>query len=1514
MGMNRLVVWAIAGTTAACFMGLDANAVRADGLVPATDGTGTQVIPNGNTFDITGGTTSSDNQNLFHSFEQFNLLTGESATFITNPDILNILSRVSGGNPSIINGLLQVSGSNANLFLLNPNGILLGPDSALNLQGSFTAVTADQVNFATGVFGTVGTPDYAALVGSPQGFSFSLENPASIVNAGTLSVGAGESLVLIGGQVLQTGTLSAPGGEVVISAVEGGRLVRIAQDGRLLNLEVETLTAAVPAGLTAVSPQALPELLTGSAIATATNVTVNPDGTVQLIGGETVSTAPGAATVSGRVDTSGSQGGQILVLGTDVAIADAQLNASGTTGSGQINIGGNFQGSGPLPNALTTTMAADSTLRADALDTGDGGTVILWAEGTTRFAGTISAQGGLNGGDGGLVETSGRAQLTVEPTAQVNTLAPNGDRGVWLLDPAELTVVNDGTGTASIDTDAGVNAPDTATTIEASTVVTGLEFTDVTLQADNLISINAAIDASDNLVPGNLTLDAPTVNLNDKITLSTLTFPFPTLDGTATTVNVQPVGEIADALDIVVNGGTVNLAAATFQEADTIRIFQDVTINGADRDRTILDGQNAFTVLSVFSPNTVNLNNVTIADGQGVEGGPGGIENLGGELLITNSRILNHEGSEAGGGIANTGGLTLADSVLSGNIITNDAGGGAAIFNAGRLEVINSTLEGNTALIQGGGLLNSPGAIANIRNSTIAGNSGSFGNGGGIVNEGTLTVSNSTINGNIAAQNGGGILNEGTLTVSNSTISRNIARAGDGGGILNEGALSVSNSTISGNSATGEGGGISNLGGVLDVTSTLLSGNEAATGPNLANSGSFGNGGNNLFGANGDAGVTGVSPGGSDLVPSVPVERILDFFAQDNGGLTNTIALPPGSPAIDAGSGTAADQRGVAVVNGIRDIGAFESRGFTIAIQTGDAQTTLINEPFATPLTVLVRSPFGEPVGGGEVVFDVATVEGASASLSLGRVPLSIASGAPVSQATASITAIANDTTGTYPVTATLDNTNDSVAFALTNTTTVVPPEPPEPPPANEPDCPEGDCTTLVQEPPEPPPRRTARDRSNDSPDYEAEFVTAFEDYLGVEAMAFQDIDALERAETITGVAPALVYARFVPNTEEPTVANRERGIETAAKERSSAETVIAQTERRQTPADIGDEAVLELVLVTPGNEPQRFRTNATRGQALAAVRQLHLELTDRTRRRLTNYLIPAQSLYGWLVAPLEEALTAANIGHVSFILDEGLRSLPLATLHDGEQFMIENYSVGLMPSLSLTDTRIGNIRNASVLAMGASEFTDQPPLPAVPLELGAINNLWSGEQYLNETFTPERVVQERSADPYPVLHLATHGQFNNDGLDNSYIQFWNRRLSLDELPQLQLSDPAVELLVLSACRTVLGGEEAELGFAGLAIQSGAKTAIAALWQVSDLETAGLMAELYTHLGQVSYKAEALRQAQLAMLRGEVTVQDGMLTWSGGQAALPPDLAASHFRDTRHPYYWSAFTLVGSPW
>ncbi|MEM9003125.1 MAG: CHAT domain-containing protein, partial [Cyanobacteria bacterium P01_F01_bin.86] len=144
--------------------------------------------------------------------------------------------------------------------------------------------------------------------------------------------------------------------------------------------------------------------------------------------------------------------------------------------------------------------------------------------------------------------------------------------------------------------------------------------------------------------------------------------------------------------------------------------------------------------------------------------------------------------------------------------------------------------------------------------------------------------------------------------------------------------------------------------------------------------------------------------------------------------------------------------------------------------------------------------------------------------------------------------------------------------------------------------------------------------------------------------------------------------------------------------------------------------------------------------------------------------------------------------------------------------------------------------------------------------------------------------------------------------------QFWNQRLGLDQVRQLQLNSPPVELLVMSACRTALGDTNAELGFAGLAVQAGVKSALASLWQVSDLETAGLMAEFYTQLNQQPYKAEALRQAQLAMLRGEVRVEEGVLIWNGGSIPLPPNLINLRAEDATHPYYWAAFTLVGSPW
>ena len=153
------------------------RASRAQSIAPAADNTGTVVNLNGHQFEITGGSHSSDGATLFHGFREFGLGPGEIANFLAQPQVRNILSRVSGGNASIIDGLIQVSGSNANLFLMNPAGIVFGSQARLNVPGSFTATTADAIGFTGGWFNATGANDYASLVGTPNQFAFTASNP-----------------------------------------------------------------------------------------------------------------------------------------------------------------------------------------------------------------------------------------------------------------------------------------------------------------------------------------------------------------------------------------------------------------------------------------------------------------------------------------------------------------------------------------------------------------------------------------------------------------------------------------------------------------------------------------------------------------------------------------------------------------------------------------------------------------------------------------------------------------------------------------------------------------------------------------------------------------------------------------------------------------------------------------------------------------------------------------------------------------------------------------------------------------------------------------------------------------------------------------------------------------------------------------------------------------------------------------------------------------------------------------
>ena len=329
---------------------------------------------------------------------------------------------------------------------------------------------------------------------------------------------------------------------------------------------------------------------------------------------------------------------------------------------------------------------------------------------------------------------------------------------------------------------------------------------------------------------------------------------------------------------------------------------------------------------------------------------------------------------------------------------------------------------------------------------------------------------------------------------------------------------------------------------------------------------------------------------------------------------------------------------------------------------------------------------------------------------------------------------------------------------------------------------------------------------------------------------------------------------------------------------------------------------------------------DTSREDILATAAEFRQEISDVRKLNQDGYKASAQELYNVLIKPIEAELEANNIDVLVFSMDSGLRLLPVAALHDGEQFLVEKYAMGIVPSFGLTDTRYVSPENSSILAMGASEFEEQVALPTMPVELEKIVSApRQGELFLNEQFTiPNFVAQNSRENPFSIIHLGTHAEFKTGDLGDSYIQFYDDKLKIPQLQELSEelgwnSDATpIELLVLSACETALGDQEAELGFAGLAVQAGVKSALASLWYVSDLGTLALMGEFYDRLDDTLIKAEALRQTQLAMLGSNVMVDSKQVQLSNGEnLALPEDFPEGTL-SLDHPYFWSAFTLIGN--
>ncbi|AFY40321.1 tetratricopeptide TPR_2 repeat protein [[Leptolyngbya] sp. PCC 7376] len=277
---------------------------------------------------------------------------------------------------------------------------------------------------------------------------------------------------------------------------------------------------------------------------------------------------------------------------------------------------------------------------------------------------------------------------------------------------------------------------------------------------------------------------------------------------------------------------------------------------------------------------------------------------------------------------------------------------------------------------------------------------------------------------------------------------------------------------------------------------------------------------------------------------------------------------------------------------------------------------------------------------------------------------------------------------------------------------------------------------------------------------------------------------------------------------------------------------------------------------------------------------------SDRERLKLS------QTIHNWLIGPLKTELDAQKIDTLVFVPDGFFRNIPLAALYDGDRYLIESYSLALSPGLQLFPQGLRQTELAS-LTVGLTEARQNfNELPGVKTEIDEIAKEIDATVLLDKDFTKNSFQVSIDNRDFPVVHLATHGQFSSNP-DDTFLLTWDGRIGIEDLDRLfekrRLGKlTPIELLVLSACQTAAGDDRATLGLAGLALRSGALSTLASLWSVNDESTAALMGEFYRALSNTdaqSTKAQALREAQMTLIQNP---------------------------KYQHPYYWSAFVLVGN--
>ncbi len=916
-------------------------------------------------------------------WQNFSVGKGYKVQFVQPGTSSIVMNRVVGSEQSQIFGQLTANGG---VFLTNTNGILFGAGSQIDV-GHFVGSTLG-----------MGTADFMAGKST-----FSGNSSASVINHGSIS---GTSVALVAAQVVNSGSISTPGGTTALAAGQsvdldfnGDKLLAVrvnvgSEGGSIKHSGIISADGAGSVIMTAAAKDAL--------LNTAINVTgrISAKG-ISTKGGEVYldSGAGGTTELKGAgIDALSAQsgGGKVTILGNRVGLLGAtDIDASGASGGGQVLVGGNWQGKGTERNALVSFADTQVTIQANANSVGDGGKVVVWADGATIYKGNISAKGGSVSGNGGNVEVSGKQYLSYE--GKVDASAANGNLGTLLLDPDSITINSstpnlDGSksGTSDLGDDiskityTNIAASDfgTANSVITNTaLVTQLNSASVSLAANNTITVNADVNAAAN--GKSLSLKAPTINLNADISTKNRDIDFDgavTLGGVglrtlnAGTANITVIGAITGAgHDLTTTAGGTRLygaasglGALTATNLETRAVTAtSVTATGNTKiggDITTSAGQTYGNVTLVNHSTLKDTNNTALTLGD-ITGASLrlGLSTTGG----TTAGVVNVMGLRTNGALAATSVTTGVNyAFLGGNVTTTgDQNYTLTALTAG-VTIATGTGNGSMGTIDGGAANNL--TFTGKGNFTIGASS----------DLGAVTATNLTTTGSLAAAS---VNVTGAATLGGNVTTTDKAGQTYGGGItltantaLNAGAANA----LTLNGITGAGKNLT-LTGLASTSGTASDIGALRANQTLTTTGNVGAASVNTTGAatlGGNVTTTGSAGqsygGGITLV----VDTALD------AGAANALTLNG-----ITGAGKNLTLTGLASTSGtVSDIGAL------LANQTlttrGLVGAASVNVTGATTLGGNVTTTAGQTYAGITLSSDAVLTDTGKAALSLGAV------------------------------------------------------------------------------------------------------------------------------------------------------------------------------------------------------------------------------------------------------------------------------------------------------------------------------------------------------------------------------------------------------------------------------------------------------------------------------------------------------------------------------------------------